>query len=146
LELHERLRTEVERKVDHVIAGVSETLEKVLSEGDVKPEDLKRVVEALEPSFRLLSKRWALLILYVLLMLGRASFSEIVKLTGLSKPVISTRLKELEQAGLVTRTVVGRPLSTVYALTARGRDLALLSIPLVYYLAFGKSLGARFQE
>jgi DNA-binding HxlR family transcriptional regulator len=138
LELHERLRAEVERKVDHVIAGVAETLEKVLSEGGMKPEDLKGVVEALEPSFRLLSKRWALLILYVLLMLGKASFTDIVRLTGLSKPIVSTRLKELERAGLVARTVIERPLSTVYTLTGRGRDLALLSIPLLYYLAYRK--------
>lgn len=138
MELHERLRVEVERKVDHVIAGVAETLEKVLSEGGVRPRDLRRMVEALEPSFRLLSKRWVLLILYVLLMLGRASFSDIVRLTGLSKPVVSTRLKELERAGLVERTVIERPLSTIYALTGRGRDLALLSIPLLYYLAYRK--------
>jgi DNA-binding HxlR family transcriptional regulator len=138
LELHERLRAEVERKVDHVIAGVAETLEKVLSEGGMKPEDLKGVVEALEPSFRLLSKRWALLILYVLLMLGKASFTDIVRLTGLSKPIVSTRLKELERAGLVARIVIERPLSTVYTLTGRGRDLALLSIPLLYYLAYRK--------
>jgi DNA-binding HxlR family transcriptional regulator len=138
LELHERLRAEVERKVDHVIAGVAETLEKVLSEGGMKPEDLKGVVEALEPSFRLLSKRWVLLILYVLLMLGKASFTDIVRLTGLSKPIVSTRLKELERAGLVARTVIERPLSTVYTLTGRGRDLALLSIPLLYYLAYRK--------
>ncbi|MCC6040028.1 MAG: winged helix-turn-helix transcriptional regulator [Thermofilaceae archaeon] len=138
MELHERLRAEVERKVDHVIAGVAETLEKVLSEGGMKPEDLKGVVEALEPSFRLLSKRWALLILYVLLMLGKASFTDIVRLTGLSKPIVSTRLKELERAGLVARTVIERPLSTVYTLTGRGRDLALLSIPLLYYLAYRK--------
>lgn len=138
MELHEKLRAEVERKVDHVIAGVAETLEKVLSEGGMKPEDLKGVVEALEPSFRLLSKRWALLILYVLLMLGKASFTDIVRLTGLSKPIVSTRLKELERAGLVARTVIERPLSTVYTLTGRGRDLALLSIPLLYYLAYRK--------
>ena len=138
MELHERLRAEVERKVDHVIAGVAETLEKVLSEGGMKPEDLKGVVEALEPSFRLLSRRWALLILYVLLMLGKASFTDIVRLTGLSKPIVSTRLKELERAGLVARTVIERPLSTVYTLTGRGRDLALLSIPLLYYLAYRK--------
>lgn len=138
MELHERLRAEVERKVDHVIAGVAETLEKVLSEGGMKPEDLKGVVEALEPSFRLLSKRWVLLILYVLLMLGKASFTDIVRLTGLSKPIVSTRLKELERAGLVARTVIERPLSTVYTLTGRGRDLALLSIPLLYYLAYRK--------
>jgi Predicted transcriptional regulators len=146
LELHERLKAEVERKVEHVIAGVAETLEKVLSEGGVKPEDLRRMIETLEPSFRLLSRRWALLILYVLLMLGKGSFSEIVKLTGLSRTIVSIRLKELERAGLITRTVVERPIATLYELTGRGRDLALLSIPLVYYLTFGKSLRAGPEE
>ena len=72
----------------------------------------------------LLARRWMGLILRVLLG-GPRRFNEILAaIPGLSDPLLTQRLRELEAEGLVERRVV--PLSPVrveYELTEAGRDL-----------------------
>ena len=74
--------------------------------------------------FRLLGKRWTLPILAALLH-GEARFTEVARaVPGLSERVMSERLQELCEAGLVERHVdVGPPLGTWYRLTATGERL-----------------------
>jgi DNA-binding HxlR family transcriptional regulator len=74
--------------------------------------------------FRLVGKRWTLPILAAL-MHGPARFSELARsVPGLSERVMSERLQELCEAGLVARVVEeGPPLSTWYRLTPRGEHL-----------------------
>ncbi|MEV0155762.1 winged helix-turn-helix transcriptional regulator [Micromonospora sp. NPDC050686] len=69
-------------------------------------------------------ERWALLIVRELL-LGPKRFSDLSRaLPTLSQNVLSQRLRELEQAGVVTRRLLGPPAGArVYELTPRGRDL-----------------------
>lgn len=71
-----------------------------------------------------IGERWALLVIRDL-MLGPLRFGELMAgLPGAPKTVIATRLKELEDAGVVQRTVLARPANGVaYALTGRGRQL-----------------------
>lgn len=72
----------------------------------------------------LVGERWALLVVRELL-LGPKRFSDLRRgLPGASQNVLSHRLRELEQAGVVRRRRLGPPASTgVYELTGRGRDL-----------------------
>ena len=74
--------------------------------------------------FQLVGKRWTLAILATL-MHGPARFSEVAKaVPGLSERVMSERLQELCEAGVVERQVsAGPPLSTSYRLTALGERL-----------------------
>jgi DNA-binding HxlR family transcriptional regulator len=74
--------------------------------------------------FRLVGKRWTLPILAAL-MYGPVRFSEIGRsVPGLSERVMSERLQELCEAGLVERQVVaGPPLGTSYRLTESGEHL-----------------------
>ncbi|MEV1147304.1 helix-turn-helix domain-containing protein [Micromonospora sp. NPDC049799] len=69
-------------------------------------------------------ERWALLVVRELL-LGPKRFSDLSRgLPAMSQNVLSQRLRELEQAGLVTRRVLGPPASArVYQLTPRGLEL-----------------------
>ncbi|MBY8875696.1 winged helix-turn-helix transcriptional regulator [Micromonospora sp. PLK6-60] len=69
-------------------------------------------------------ERWALLVVRELL-LGPKRFSDLSRaLPTLSQNVLSQRLRELEQAGVVTRRLLGPPAGArVYELTPRGRDL-----------------------
>jgi DNA-binding HxlR family transcriptional regulator len=78
----------------------------------------------LQRVFELLGKRWTGLILSVLLQ-RPARFSELHRaVPGLSERVLSERLQELIEAGLVQRHVdLGPPLATVYALTEAGERL-----------------------
>ncbi len=69
-------------------------------------------------------ERWALLVVRELL-LGPKRYTDLARgLPGSSPTVLSQRLRDLEAAGLVTRSAAGPPVGGhVYALTPRGRDL-----------------------
>jgi DNA-binding HxlR family transcriptional regulator len=68
--------------------------------------------------------RWGLLVVRELL-LGPKRFTDLVTgLPGASQNVLSQRLRELEDAGIVTRRRLGPPAAVrVYDLTPRGREL-----------------------
>jgi DNA-binding HxlR family transcriptional regulator len=72
----------------------------------------------------LVGERWAMLIVRDLI-LGPRRFTEIQRgLPGIPTNVLSARLKELEQNGIVLRRVLPRPESgVVYDLTDYGREL-----------------------
>ncbi|MEQ4303007.1 helix-turn-helix domain-containing protein [Plantactinospora sp. B6F1] len=72
-----------------------------------------------------LGQRWTLLILRDLLV-GPRRFSDLVTgLPGIPTNLLSTRLRELEGDGLVTRELqAGQPRSVVYRATPRARQLA----------------------
>jgi len=69
-------------------------------------------------------ERWALLVVRELL-LGPKRYTDLARgLTGSSPTVLSQRLRDLEAAGIVTRSVAGPPVGgRVYGLTPRGREL-----------------------
>ncbi len=74
--------------------------------------------------FELLAKRWTPQLL-VALLAGPARYSELARtVEGVSKPVLTERLRELADAGLVAREVdVGPPITSTYRLTADGETL-----------------------
>src|SRR5579872_6424580 len=77
-----------------------------------------------QAAMELLGKRWTGLILNVL-MHGPLRFSELKgRLEVVSDRMLSQRLKELEQAGVVERQAVAEaPARAAYALTEKGRAL-----------------------
>lgn len=79
---------------------------------------------ALTGVFALLGKRWSGVIIGTLLT-GPARFSELGRrVPGVSERMLSERLSELGQAGLVDREVdPGPPVSVTYRLTPRGEAL-----------------------
>jgi DNA-binding HxlR family transcriptional regulator len=88
------------------------------------PDHRQGACEAITQVFGLLGKRWSGLIIVTLLG-GPARFSELAQLVpGVSERMLSERLSELAQAGLVTRKVdEGPPVSVHYQLTAQGEAL-----------------------
>lgn len=72
----------------------------------------------------LLSRRWMGLVLRVL-MAGPHRFNQIMAaVPGLSDPLLTQRLRELQARGLVTRSVLPTsPVRVQYELTESGRDL-----------------------
>jgi DNA-binding HxlR family transcriptional regulator len=75
----------------------------------------------------LLERRWQLSIIYAALA-GAMRFNEFAgAVSGISPRMLSERLRDLEAAGLVERTVIpSSPPTVEYQLTARGRRLAPL--------------------
>ena len=80
---------------------------------------------ALSSAFRFLGKRWTGVVLATL-MNGAAGFADLKRvIAGISDSMLSERLVELAEAGLVSRSVEGGPpIAVRYALTPAG--LALL--------------------
>lgn len=72
----------------------------------------------------LMGRRWTGAILRAMLA-GVSRFSEIISVVpGLSDRMLAERLRELEQEGIVERTVYPEtPVRIEYALTAKGKDL-----------------------
>jgi DNA-binding HxlR family transcriptional regulator len=73
----------------------------------------------------LLERRWQLSILYAALT-GALRFNEFADaVAGISPRMLSERLRDLEAAGLVQRTVIpSSPPTVEYRLTVKGRRLA----------------------
>ena len=82
------------------------------------PEEVRRLADLLE-------RRWQLSILFAAVS-GALRFNEFAEtVRGISPRMLSERLRDLEQAGLVGREVLPTSPPTVeYRLTARGRALA----------------------
>lgn len=78
----------------------------------------------IETTLMLISNRWKVLILWDLLS-GTKRFGELKKLMGgISQKVLTANLRQMEEAGLLTRTVYAEvPPRVEYALTETGLSL-----------------------
>lgn len=85
--------------------------------------------------FRFLQRKWALDIIYILLIRGELHFNEIRRtLEGISSRTLTDRLSELEERGIITRTVhQDKPVKVIYSLTDFGKGLAALFVPVLFY-------------
>ncbi len=124
-------------KLSRAISGIEEILESLVEEESLGTEDIKRLVEPLQPSFGVLSKKHVLEILYILLITGPLSFTDLKRTLRINQSSLALKLKELEKMGFIERRLVRRGVrpQVVYFLTETGRKTALLSIPLIYYIA-----------
>ncbi|MCI4330364.1 MAG: helix-turn-helix transcriptional regulator [Thermoplasmata archaeon] len=82
--------------------------------------------------------KWSSDVLIALHALPTAGFEELRRnLNGISPRVLSLKLKELEQNGMVQREILDtRPPRVRYSLTDRGWTVAWLSQPVLLYLRF----------
>jgi DNA-binding HxlR family transcriptional regulator len=94
---------------------------KASSKGSAQP---KQVCPHFHVAVELIGRRWAGAILYTLAD-GPLHFAELKEtVPGMSDRLLSCRLKELEQAGLVSREVQpGNRVRVSYELTAKGHSL-----------------------
>jgi len=93
-------------------------------EASADHETSKSCDGALAQAFSFLGKRWNGVILGTLTN-GSSGFAELKRnVAGISDSVLSERLSELQQAGLITRSVVpGPPVSVSYELSDTGNAL-----------------------
>jgi DNA-binding HxlR family transcriptional regulator len=78
----------------------------------------------MESAFRLLGKRWIGIIIHVLLD-GPKRFKDLTEIIpSISQKMLSERLKELENEGLLERIVYDEtPVKVIYQLTKKGKHL-----------------------
>jgi DNA-binding HxlR family transcriptional regulator len=128
------LRKLVEERVGHTLKGIEDTLRRILESQEISLWDLKENIQSLEESFNLLSQKWNLEILYILFLKITCSFNELKKILGVNSRTLSDKLKSLTKYGYIERAVeAGPPLRVKYVLTTKGRNIALLALPLLYY-------------
>ncbi|WP_406657321.1 helix-turn-helix domain-containing protein [Methanolobus sp. ZRKC2] len=84
--------------------------------------DLKR--SPIDKAIKIISKKWTLNIIRDMFC-GKKQFNEILKNNPkLSSKVLSSKLRQLEQDGLIEKGIVSKtPLSIEYHLTDKGRNL-----------------------
>lgn len=106
-------------------------LESLGEEPDL-PAEMQRIVESLQVFFN----KWTVELIVTLSQSRSLRFNEMKEaLSGISGRTLSQRLKELEEQGLVSRTLFDeRPVRIEYSLTKKGMDVAYLALPLVLYL------------
>jgi DNA-binding HxlR family transcriptional regulator len=87
----------------------------------------RTVCESFQRAAQLVGQRWVPQIVWVLLD-GRRRYSAVRDaIPEISDTLLSERLRDLEEAGIVTRTVTpSTPVLIEYSLSERGRDLAVV--------------------
>jgi len=116
------------------LKGIEETLQCIVEKQEISLEDLKQDIQSLEESFTLLSQKWSLEILYTLFLKNTINFSQMKKTLGVNSRTLSDKLKSLKQYDYIERTVKTEPpLRVEYKLTAKGKNMVLLALPLLYY-------------
>jgi DNA-binding HxlR family transcriptional regulator len=95
-----------------------------MTQGRSSPRASKEVCPHYHGAVELIGRRWSGAILYALAD-GRLRFAELKEsVPGMSDRLLSARLKELEQAGLVERRVRSEPpVRVTYELTPKGKSL-----------------------
>ena len=102
----------------------------------------------IEMTLTLISNRWKVLILWDLLD-GVKRFGELKRLLGntrggISQKVLTTNLRQMEEAGLLTRTVYAEvPPRVEYALTETGRSLRPVLEAALIDTSRGDAVGTR---
>jgi DNA-binding HxlR family transcriptional regulator len=90
-------------------------------------EEDRTVCESFQRAAQLVGQRWVPQIVWVLLAGGRRYSAIRDAIPEISDTLLSERLLELEEAGVVTRTVTpSTPVLIEYSLSERGRELAVV--------------------
>lgn len=98
---------------------------------DRSPEDKVAWIRASVLAGREVFTPWSLEILYAVAVLGKARFTDLLELLGLSSRTLSDKLKALKDGGFLEREVFDEsPVRIEYRLSKRGRATAALASPL----------------
>jgi len=95
------------------------------------PEELKRC--PIDNTFKIIGKKFTVHILREISMRNKTRFNEFLEsVEGINSNTLSTRLREMEQNGLIERKIFHeRPIRIEYYLTVRGQDV----IPILEQMA-----------
>jgi len=75
-------------------------------------------------TFRLMGKKFSILILRNMMHLGQTRFNQFLEIEEINAKILSARLKEMEKDGLIKREIFHeRPVRIEYTLTEKGEAL-----------------------
>jgi DNA-binding HxlR family transcriptional regulator len=86
-------------------------------------------------TMNLLSRKWSLLIIWLLAKYGKLRYNDIAKkLDGVNHNTLSVRLDELEEIGIIKRQKFNEiPPRVEYSLTKTGKELSRITKPLLNF-------------
>lgn len=94
----------------------------------MKINDFKDMHCAIADVFGAIGDKWAILILHDLFF-GKTKYSELSKSSNITHATLSSRLKHLENEGIIIKQLYQKsPSRYEYHLTEKGKDLALLLV------------------
>lgn len=122
--MHEAYRAELDATVKSAAAFSRKTV------GDLRTlphEEQAAFIKGMITEGDVVFQPWAMEIMYVLGLLGRARFTDLQRLLGVSSRTLSDKLQVLRDEDLVSREVFDeQPVRIEYALTKRGQRVAVL--------------------
>jgi DNA-binding HxlR family transcriptional regulator len=132
--LSEELLKLIQSRLEQTLKGIEDTLNRLLEDHQVTPQELEENLKRLEQSFTILFQKWSLEILYTLFLNNATGFGELKKVLSVNSRTLSDKLKLLKKQGYIDRKVnSGPPLRVEYTLTPKGKNSVLLALPLLYY-------------
>jgi DNA-binding HxlR family transcriptional regulator len=124
----------IQSRLDQTLKGIEDTLNKILENQAITPQELEQNLKSLEKIFAILFQKWNLEILYMLFLNKGTGFGEFKKALNVNSRTLSDKLKLLQKHGYINRKVdSGPPLRVEYTLTSKGKNSVLLALPLLYY-------------
>lgn len=94
--------------------------------------DIDACICQAEEKISLVGKKWSLLIVGLIGNHGKLRFTALKEKLNVSPKSLSDRLKELEDAGIVERTIIAEvPARVEYSLTKKGDELRKIVVPLI---------------
>lgn len=122
----------LEQRIQQNIAELAEPWEGMVEASGSLQDEIDQTVRSLRIFFR----KWVVELMFVLSQKGTLRFNELkTSLEGISSRTLSKRLTELEDQGLVDRTLFDEmPVRVEYELTEKGTNVAMLALPMIIYL------------
>ena len=132
------------RKFKDEATRFSKEISSMVSTDDISPEQASKVNLFLAKT---VFSKWSIEILTVLYSVRNSSFGNVKKsVRGITSRVLSEKLKNLENAKLVQRSVMNtRPPTVRYSLTEKGLTVAKLDEPVFLYAAITEGLFSKPQ-
>lgn len=122
--MHERFRPELDGAVKAATSFSRKTVGHLRA---LPPEDQAAFIKGMIREGDVVFQPWAMEIMYVLGLLGRARFTDLQRLLGVSSRTLSDKLQVLREEDLVSREVFDeQPVRVEYSLTKRGSRVAVL--------------------
>ena len=131
------------KRVLEVVKKCIEELEEIDKGEDLEKENIdlnlvKKRIEDIRPFMNILTSKWIPEILYALTLRNGMSFNELKNTLGISSRVLSDKLKELQDLGMVEREASERGKKSKYKLTEKGKRIVYALTPFIIAIYLNK--------
>jgi len=114
-----------------------ESIDESLQKEDIDLNEVKKRIEEIRPFVSAVSAKWIPEILYALALKREMSFNELKNTLGISSRVLSDKLKELRELGLVEKVEVEGKRGA-YVLTEKGKKVVYALTPFLIAVYINK--------